>query len=97
MTRLKEEQMKKIALIFVTVATLATTLASPVEARGWRGGGWGWGPGIGLGIAAGALAAGAYGVYGPMDLTAMVLDTTATNGPRYAYYGPGFYRPRYGW
>jgi hypothetical protein len=39
MTRLKEEQMKKIALIFVTVATLATTLASPVEARGWRGGG----------------------------------------------------------
>jgi hypothetical protein len=53
--------MKKIALIFVTVATLATTLASPVEARGWRGGGWGWGPGIGLGIAAGALAAGAYG------------------------------------
>ena len=54
--------MKKIALIFVTVTTLATTLASPVEARGWRGGGWGWGPGIGLGIAAGALAAGAYGV-----------------------------------
>jgi hypothetical protein len=53
--------MKKIALIFVTVATLATALASPVDARGWRGGGWGWGPGIGLGIAAGALAAGAYG------------------------------------
>jgi hypothetical protein len=72
--------MKKIALIFVTVATLATTLASPVEARGWRGGGWGWGPGIGLGIAAGALAAGAYGAYGPYDLTAMVLDTTATTG-----------------
>jgi hypothetical protein len=52
---------------------LATTLASPIEARGWRGGGWGWGPGIGLGIAAGAFAAGAYGAY-----TAMVLDTTAT-------------------
>ena len=34
--------MKKIALIFVTVATLTTPLASPVEARGWRGWGWGW-------------------------------------------------------
>jgi hypothetical protein len=70
--------MKKIALIFVTVATLATALASPVEARGWRGGGWGWGPGIGLGIAAGALAAARTAPMGPMDLTAMVLATTAT-------------------
>ena len=60
--------MKRIALILATLATLATALASPAEARGWRGGGWGWGPGIGLGIAAGALAAGAYGAYGPYGL-----------------------------
>jgi hypothetical protein len=101
MTRLKEEQMKKIALIFVTVATLATTLSSPVEARGWRGGGWGWGwgPGIGLGIAAGALAAGAYGVYGPYGPYGYGPRSYGYYGPRYAYYGPGFYRPRYyyGW
>jgi hypothetical protein len=75
--------MKKIALIFVTVATLATALASPVEARGWRGGGWGWGPGIGLGIAAGSLAAGAYGAYGPYGPYGY--------GPRYyGYYGPRY-------
>jgi len=91
MTRLKEEQMKKIALIFVTVATLATTLASPVEARGWRGGGWGWGPGIGLGIAAGSLAAGAYGAYGPYGPYGY--------GPRYyGYYGPRpYWGPGWGW
>ena len=72
--------MKKIALIFVTVATLATTLASPVEARGWRGGGWGWGPGIGLGIALAPWQQARTAPMGPMDLTAMVLDTTATTG-----------------
>ena len=55
--------MKKTALILATVAALgAMAVTAPAEARGWRGG---WGPGIGFGIAAGALAAGAYGAYGP--------------------------------
>ena len=91
--------MKKIALIFVTVATLATALASPVEARGWRGA-------AGAGVRASDLVSqlapwqrAPTAPMGPMDLTAMVLDTTATTArdmhptdrasrprPRY-YYG----------
>jgi hypothetical protein len=88
--------MKKIALILATVATLAVT--SPAEARGWRGGGWRGGPGIGLGIAAGALAAGAYGAYGPYGY-GYGPRYYGYYGPRYAYYGPSYYRPRYyyGW
>src|SRR5947209_1738768 len=73
----KGDTMKKTALILATVAAIgaAAVTTAPAEARGR---GWG-GPAIGLGIAAGALAAGAYGAY----------------GPGYGYYGPRYYRPRY--
>jgi hypothetical protein len=69
--------MKKTALIVATLAIGAMAAAAPADARGFRGYG---GAGIGLGIAAGALAAGAYGPYGP--------------GYGYAY-GPRYYAPRY--
>ena len=70
--------MKKTLLILAATATLAATgLIAPAEARGGRGFG---GPAIGFGIVAGALAAGAYGAY----------------GPGYGYgYGPRYYAPRY--
>jgi hypothetical protein len=82
-----ELNMKKIALILATVATLAATVTAPAEARGWRGGGWRGGPGIGLGIAAGALAAGAYAAYGPygygysLDITDIMGRDTRTTDP----------------
>lgn len=74
----KENVMKKTAVILATVAALgaAAVTTAPAEARGR---GWGPGPAIGLGLAAGALAAGAYGAY----------------GPGYGYYGPRYYRPHY--
>lgn len=78
--------MKKTALILATVAAIgATAVTAPAEARGWRHGGWGPGPAIGLGLAAGALAAGAYGAYGPRYY-----------GPGYGYYGPRYYHRGYG-
>lgn len=55
--------MKTIGIFGAAVAVMATVAVTPADAH-WRGGGWG-GPGIGFGIAAGALAAGAYGAYGP--------------------------------
>ena len=93
-----ELNMKKIALILATVATLAATVTAPAEARGWRGGGWRRGPGIGVAIAAGALVAGAYGAYGPYGY-GYGPRYYGYYRPRYAYYGPGYYRPRYyyGW
>jgi hypothetical protein len=76
--------MKKAALILTTVAALgATAVTAPAEARR----GWGPGAAIGFGLAAGALAAGAYGAYGPYYGYGY--------GPGYGYYRPRYYRPAY--
>jgi hypothetical protein len=79
---MEELRMRKALAILATIATVGATAASaPAQARGW-----GWGPGIDLGLAAGALAAGAYGAYGPYGY-----------GPGYGYYGygPRYYAPAY--
>jgi hypothetical protein len=69
--------MKK-ALIIATIAALgAVAVAAPAEARGGRGFG---GAGIGFGLAAGALAAGAYGAYGPVMATDTVRRTAMDTG-----------------
>jgi hypothetical protein len=69
--------MKHTLAVLATVAAVgATTIAAPAEARGFRG----IGPGLAFGLAAGAIAAGAYGYY----------------GPGYGYYGYGPYGPAYG-
>jgi hypothetical protein len=81
--------MKKTAIATLVLAALATTtILAPAEARGGRGFG---GAAIGFGIAAGALAAGAYGAYGPGYGYG-----PRYYAPRYAY-GDGYYRcgPRY--
>jgi hypothetical protein len=73
--------MQKSAIALAAVAVLGSALvAAPAEARGWGHRSGGWGPGIGFGLAAGALAAGAYGGYGPYGY-----------GPRYYGYGPAYY------
>lgn len=67
--------MRKTLAVLATVAAVGATtmMAPPAEARGF-------GPGLAFGLAAGALAAGAYGAYGPYY------------GPRYyGYYGPRYY------
>lgn len=73
--------MKTLAIL-ATVATVgATTITAPAQARGI-------GPGLAFGLAAGALAAGAAGAYGPYYY-----------GPGYGYYGyygPRYYAPAYG-
>jgi hypothetical protein len=86
----ERDDMKKAAMIFATIAALGATVATaPAEARGRHGFG---GAGLGLGIAAGALAAGAYGAYGP----GYGYGPRYYGPPRYAY-GDGYYRrgPRY--
>jgi hypothetical protein len=97
----KENVMKKTAIVLATVAALgaAAVTTAPAEARGGRG--WGPGPAIGLGLAAGALAAGAYGAYGPdygyyrpRYYRPHYYGYGYGYGPRYAYYGPRYYR---GW
>jgi hypothetical protein len=75
----EEIRMKKTLAILATIAAVGATAitAPPAEARGI-------GPGLAFGLAAGALAAGAYGAYGPYY------------GPRhYGYYGPRYYGPAY--
>jgi hypothetical protein len=78
---MEEMRMKKTFAVLVTVATLgATTVTAPAEARRL-------GPGLAFGLAAGALAAGAYGAFGPRYY-----------GPGYGYYGsygPRYYGPAY--
>jgi hypothetical protein len=72
--------MRKTLAVLATVAAVGVTAmtAPPAEARGF-------GPGLAFGLAAGALAAGAYGAYGPYY------------GPRYyGYYGPRYYAPASG-
>jgi hypothetical protein len=76
----EEMRMRKtLAVLATVVAVGATAMTAPkAEARGF-------GPGLAFGLAAGALAAGAYGAYGPYY------------GPRYyGYYGPRYYEPAYG-
>jgi hypothetical protein len=71
--------MRKTLAVLATVAAVGATsmTARPAEARGW-------GPGLAFSLAAGALAAGAYGAWGPYY------------GPRYyGYYGPAYYGPAY--
>nr|WP_244469147.1 MULTISPECIES: hypothetical protein [Afipia] len=82
-------------------------MTSPADARGWHHGGFGhggfgWGPGIGFGLVAGALAAGAYGAYGPYGYGygyEPVYDgyyAPAYYGYAPAYYGgPYAYYPRH--
>jgi hypothetical protein len=72
-------RMTKTLAVLATVAALgaAAVTAPKAEARGF-------GPGLAFGLAAGALAAGAYGAYGPYY------------GPRCGYYGPRYYAPAYG-
>jgi hypothetical protein len=75
----EETRMRKTLAILATVATVGASAATapPAEARGF-------GPGLAFGLAAGALAAGAYGAWGPYY------------GPRYyGYYGPRYYAPAY--
>jgi hypothetical protein len=56
----EEMRMRKTLAVLATVAAIGATAmtAPPAEARGF-------GPGLAFGLAAGALAAGAYGAYGP--------------------------------
>jgi hypothetical protein len=75
----EEMRMRKTLAILATVGAIGVTAvtAPPAEARGF-------GPGLAFGLAAGALAAGAYGAWGPYY------------GPRYyGYYGPRYYGPAY--
>jgi hypothetical protein len=75
----KEVHMKKALAIVAVIATVgATTITAPAQARGL-------GPGLAFGLAAGALAAGAAGAYGPYY----------GYGPGYGYYGPRYYGPAY--
>ena len=70
---------KTLTILATVVAVGATSVAVPqkAEARGF-------GPGLAFGLAAGALAAGAYGAWGPYY------------GPRYyGYYGPTYYERPY--
>jgi hypothetical protein len=80
----EEMRMRKALAILATVATVgATTLTAPAQARGI-------GPGLAFGLAAGALAAGVAGAYGPYGYG---------YGPGYGYYGyygPRYYAPAYG-
>ncbi|HTA99321.1 MAG TPA: hypothetical protein VK804_02505 [Bradyrhizobium sp.] len=71
---------KTLAVLATVGALAATTIAvpAPAQARGF-------GPGLAFGLAAGAIAAGAYGAYGPYYY-----------GPGYGYYGPRYYAPAYG-
>jgi hypothetical protein len=73
---MEEMHMKKTLAVLATVATLgATAVSAPAEARGI-------GPGLAFGLAAGAIAAGAFGAYGPYY----------GYGPGYGYYGyPAYY------
>jgi hypothetical protein len=72
--------MRKILAILTTVGVVGATAvtAPPVEARGF-------GPGIAFGLAAGAVAAGAYGAWGPRYGYGY--------GPRYYGSGPAYYSP----
>ncbi|MDE2332098.1 MAG: hypothetical protein KGK16_15130 [Bradyrhizobium sp.] len=73
--------MRKTLAVLATVAAVgaATVTARPAEAHRF-----GFGPGLAFGLAAGALAAGAYGAWGPYY------------GPRYyGYYGPDYYGSTY--
>jgi hypothetical protein len=73
---MEEMHMKRTLAVLATVATLgATAVSAPAEARGI-------GPGLAFGLAAGAIAAGAFGAYGPYY----------GYGPGYGYYGyPAYY------
>jgi hypothetical protein len=74
--------MQKTLAVLATVGALGVTAVAapaPAEARGI-------GPGLAFGLAAGALAAGAYGAYGPYGYG---------YGPGYGYYGPRYYAPAY--
>jgi hypothetical protein len=75
---MEEMCMKKTLAVLATVAALgATVVTAPAEARGL-------GPGLAFGLAAGAVAAGTYGAFGPHYY-----------GPGYGYYGPRYYGPAY--
>jgi hypothetical protein len=77
----REMRMRKTLAVLATVAAVgaAAVTPRPAEARGF-------GPGLAFGLAAGALAAGAYGAWGPYPYY----------GPRYyGYYGPRYYGPAY--
>jgi hypothetical protein len=75
----EELRMKKTIAILATVATIgATALSAPAEAHRF-----GFGPGLAFGLAAGAIAAGVAGAYGPYYYG---------YGPGYyGYYGPAYY------
>jgi hypothetical protein len=77
--------MKKTLAILATVGAVGATAvtAPPAEARGF-------GPGIAFGLAAGALAAGAYGAWGPRYGYGLGYGYY---GSRYYGYGPAYYSP----
>jgi hypothetical protein len=77
--------MRNTFAILATVATIGATAvtAPPAEARGF-------GPGLAFGLAAGALAAGAYGAWGPYYGPR---SYGGYYGPRYYGYGPAYYGP----
>ncbi len=61
---MEEVRMKKTLAVLATVVALGSTVvAAPAEAGGRFG--FGFSPALGFGLAAGALAAGAYGAFGP--------------------------------
>lgn len=80
----QETRMRKTLAILATVAAVGATAvtAPPAEARGF-------GPGLAFGLAAGALAAGAYGAWGPYYGPRYY----GYYGPRYYGYGPAYYGP----
>ena len=91
--------MKKTLAVLAVVATAgATMLSGPAEARGR-----GIGPGLAFGLAAGAIAAGAAGAYGPYGYGPGYYYgpryRTYYGGGPYAYYGRPYYHPRryYDW
>jgi hypothetical protein len=82
-------RMKKALAILAMVATVgATVVSAPAEARGF-GRGFG-GPGLAFGLAAGAIAAGAYGAYGPYGYGYGYGRGYGYGYPAYGY-GPGPY------
>jgi hypothetical protein len=92
---MEEMHMKKTLAVLATVATLgAIAVSAPAEARGI-------GPGLAFGLAAGAIAAGAFGAYGPYygygpgyGYYGHLAYYDYGPGP-YAYYGGPYYRHRY--
>ena len=75
--------MRKALTILATMVTVgAATMSAPAQARHFGH----FGPGLAFGLAAGAIAAGVAGAYGPYDY-----GPGYYYGPGYGYYGSAYY------